>query len=159
MADKLEVNLYTDGACSGNPGAGGFGAILVYKSSDGVVHEKELSEGYEHTTNNQMELMGVIKGLEALIKPCKLTVTTYSKYVADDVNNNWIDGWITKNWKTSDKKPVKNQELWQRLLVAKEPHDVSFIWVKGHAGHPYNERCDVLAVTAYKGENLNSQVG
>lgn len=159
MADKLEVNLYTDGACSGNPGAGGFGAILVYKSSDGAVHEKEFSEGYEHTTNNQMELLGVIKGLEALKKPCKVTVTTDSKYVADAFNNNWIDGWIKKNWKTSDKKPVKNKELWQRLLVAKEPHDVSFIWVKGHAGHPYNERCDVLAVTAYKGENLNSQVG
>lgn len=149
-----KVNIYTDGACSGNPGKGGYGTILVYIDSSGKKHEKEFSEGYEVTTNNQMELMAVIVGLEALKISCEVTVYSDSKYVVDAFNNNWIDGWIKKGWKTAGKQPVKNVELWKRLLIAKEPHKVEFIWVKGHAGHEYNERCDELAVNASKGENL-----
>ena len=152
-----KVNIYTDGACSGNPGTGGYGAILVYTDSDGIKHEKELSEGFQSTTNNQMELLAVITALEALKKPCDVTVYSDSKYVVDAFNNNWIDGWIKKGWKTAGKTPVKNVELWQRLLKAKEPHKVDFVWVKGHAGHDYNERCDTLAVTASKGPNLKTK--
>ena len=154
MAEKTKVQIYTDGACSGNPGIGGFGTVLVHIDSDGVKHEKELSEGYKTTTNNQMELMAVIVGLEALKKPCEVTLYSDSKYVVDAFNNNWIEGWIKKGWKTAGKSPVKNVELWQRLLKAKEKHEVEFIWVKGHAGHEYNERCDQLAVNAAKKENL-----
>ena len=154
MSEKVKVTLYTDGACSGNPGPGGYGAILVYVDSNGKTHEKELAEGFPNVTNNQMELMAVIVGLEALNKPADVTVISDSKYVVDAFNNNWIDGWIKKGWKTAGKSPVKNVELWQRLLKAKEQHDVNFIWVKGHAGHPYNERCDSLAVNAYKNLNM-----
>ena len=155
---QAKVKIYTDGACSGNPGAGGYGTILVYTDSNGNKHEKELSEGYKLTTNNQMELLAVITGLEALKKPCDVTIYSDSKYVTDAFNNNWIDGWIKKGWKTAGKTPVKNVELWQRLLKAKEPHNVEFIWVKGHAGHAYNERCDTLAVEAYKGSNLKETI-
>ncbi len=155
---KTKVNIYTDGACSGNPGTGGYGTILVHTDSNGIKHEKELSEGYKITTNNQMELMAVIVGLEALKKPCNVTVYSDSKYVVDAFNNNWIEGWIKKGWKTAGKTPVKNVELWQRLLKAKEPHNVEFIWVKGHAGHEYNERCDALAVAAGKKENLKTEI-
>ena len=155
---QTKVSIYTDGACSGNPGSGGYGAILVYIDSEGVKHEKELSEGYKLTTNNQMELLAVLTGLETLKKPCDVTVYSDSKYVVDAFNNNWIDGWIKKGWKTAGKNPVKNVELWQRLLKAKEPHNVEFIWVKGHAGHDYNERCDILAVNASKKENLKTEI-
>ena len=136
MEAKTKVCIYTDGACSGNPGPGGYGTILVYTDNDGIKHEKELSEGFRSVTNNQMELLAVITGLEALKRSCD--VTLYS------------DGWIKKGWKTAGKTPVKNVELWKRLLKAMEPHNVEFIWVKGHAGHEYNERCDTLAVNAYK---------
>lgn len=155
---NTKVNIYTDGACSGNPGIGGYGTILVYTDANGVKHEKELSEGYKLTTNNQMELMAVIVGLEALKMPCDVTVYSDSKYVVDAFNNNWIEGWIKKGWKTAGKTPVKNVELWQRLLKAKELHKVEFIWVKGHAGHEYNERCDSLAVAAGKKENLKTEI-
>lgn len=159
MADeRVNVNIYTDGACSGNPGPGGFGTILVHIDKDGVKHEKELSDGFRSVTNNQMELLAVITGLEALKKPCNVTLYSDSKYVVDAFNNNWIDGWIKKGWKTTGKTPVKNVELWQRLLKAKEPHNVEFIWVKGHAGHEYNERCDSLAVKASKKENLKENI-
>ncbi len=158
MEEKVEVSIYTDGACSGNPGNGGYGAVLVYIDSNGDKHEKELSEGFQNVTNNQMELMAVISALEALKKPAKVTITSDSKYVTDAFNNNWIDGWIKKGWKTAGKSPVKNVELWKRLLNAIKPHNVKFIWVKGHAGHPYNERCDRLAVEAYKQENLKEFV-
>ena len=150
MSEKAEVTIYTDGACSGNPGPGGYGTILVYVDSKGTTHEKELTEGFLDVTNNRMELMAVIVGLEALNKPSAVTVITDSKYVADAFNNNWIEGWIKKGWKTAGKSAVKNVDLWQRLLKAKEPHDVNFVWIKGHAGHKYNERCDTLAVNAYK---------
>lgn len=152
--DKVKVNIYTDGACSGNPGPGGFGTILVHIDENGIKHEKELSEGYKNVTNNQMELMAVIAGLEALKKPCDVTLYSDSQYVVKAFNDKWIDGWIKRGWKNSDKKAVKNVELWQRLLKAKEQHNVEFIWVKGHAGHEYNERCDTLAVKASKSENL-----
>lgn len=153
-----KVSLYTDGACSGNPGTGGYGAILVYTDNNNIKHEKELSQGYRVTTNNQMELMAVIVGLESLKKPCDVTVYSDSKYVVDAFNNNWIDGWIKKGWKTAGKTPVKNVELWKRLLEAKKTHTVDFIWVKGHAGHEYNERCDELAVAACKKEYLIESV-
>ena len=152
--EKAIVEIYTDGACSGNPGPGGFGTVLVHVDKDGIRHEKELSEGYKSVTNNQMELMAVIVGLESLKKPCNVTLFSDSKYVVDAFNNNWIEGWIKKGWKTAGKTPVKNVDLWKRLLTAKEPHEVTFIWVKGHAGHEYNERCDSLAVEASKKENL-----
>ena len=155
---QSKVNIYTDGACSGNPGVGGYGTILVYIDSNGTKHEKEFSQGYKHTTNNQMELMAVIVGLEALKKPCDVTLYSDSKYVVDAFNNHWIEGWINKGWKTAGKTPVKNVELWQRLLKAKGPHNVEFVWVKGHAGHEYNERCDTLAVEAGKNENLKTEV-
>ncbi len=149
MSEKVKVTLYTDGACSGNPGPGGYGAILVYVDSNGITHEKELSAGFKHVTNNQMELLAVIIGFESLKKAADVTVVSDSKYVCEAFNSNWIDGWVKKNWKN-----VKNEELWKRLLKAIHGHDVKFNWVKGHAGHPYNERCDKLAVNAYKQDNL-----
>ena len=158
MEEKTKVTLYTDGACSGNPGVGGYGAILVHVDANGIKHEKEFSQGYKMTTNNQMELLAVIVGLEALKKPCNVTVYSDSKYVVDAFNNKWIDGWIAKGWKTAGKSPVKNVDLWKRLLEAKKQHDVEFIWVKGHAGHEYNERCDTLAVAAGKKDDLKTEV-
>ena len=137
------VTLYTDGACSGNPGPGGWGAILEFNG-----HEKELSGGEINTTNNRMELTAVIRGLQALKEPCIVELYSDSKYVIDAFNQNWIDGWIQKGWKRGKNEPVKNIDLWKRLLKAKEGHQVTFIWVKGHNGHDYNERCDALA-TAY----------
>lgn len=154
MEDKIKVDIYTDGACSGNPGPGGYGTILVHVDANGQKHEKELSKGYKCVTNNQMELMAVIVGLEALKKPCSVTLYSDSKYVVDAFNNHWIDNWVKKGWKTAGKSPVKNVDLWKRLLEAKKSHEVQFIWVKGHAGHEYNERCDSLAVKAYNNDDL-----
>lgn len=159
MEEKTKVTLYTDGACSGNPGIGGYGAILVHVDDNGIKHEKEFSQGYKMTTNNQMELLAVIVGLEALKKPCNVTVYSDSKYVVDAFNNKWIDGWIAKGWRTAGKSPVKNVDMWKRLLEAMKPHDVEFVWVKGHAGHEYNERCDSLAVAAGKKDDLKAEVG
>lgn len=153
MENKVKVTLYTDGACSGNPGPGGYGAILVYVDSTGTKHEKEFSAGYKHVTNNQMELLAVIVGFEALKKPADVTVVSDSKYVCDAFNQKWIDGWVKKNWKN-----VKNIELWKRLLAAMQLHDYTFEWVKGHAGHPYNERCDRLGVEAYKQSDLLEKI-
>jgi len=136
-----EVEIYSDGACKGNPGPGGWGTIVVYK---GI--EKELSGGDAHTTNNRMELSGAIAGLAALKEPCKVVLTSDSKYLVDAINKGWAISWRAKNWIKSDKKPALNPELWARLLELLEIHDVTFVWVKGHAGHPYNERCDRLAV-------------
>ena len=151
----MKVTIYTDGAARGNPeGPGGYGAIVHYIDSKGTLHEREFSAGYKKTTNNRMELMAAIVGLEALTKPCEVTLISDSKYVTDAFNQNWIDGWLKKNWKTAGGKPVKNIDLWQRLLKAKEPHELTFVWVKGHDGHPENERCDTLATTAADGVNL-----
>lgn len=135
------VEIFSDGACSGNPGAGGYGTILRYAG-----REKELSGGEPHTTNNRMELMGVIAGLSALKEPCKVILTTDSKYVVDSVSKGWVYSWQKKGWKKSDGKPALNVDLWERLLPLLEVHDVTFNWVKGHDGHPENERCDRLAV-------------
>jgi ribonuclease HI len=144
-----KVNLYTDGACSGNPGNGGYGAILEF---NGI--KKELSEGYSNTTNNRMELRGVIKGLEALKEPCQVTVTSDSKYVVDAFNKGWLENWVNKGWVKSDRKPVLNKDLWERLLELTKKHKVSFCWIEGHNGHRENERCDCLAVEASKSDNL-----
>ena len=139
------VEIFTDGACSGNPGPGGYGVVLRF-TANGKVYEKELSGGDSATTNNRMELMGVIKGLSALKEPCKVLLTTDSKYVVDSITKGWVYGWKTKGWIKSDKKPALNVDLWEMLLPLLEKHDVTFNWVKGHAGHPENERCDRLAV-------------
>lgn len=144
--------MYTDGAARGNPdGPGGYGTILTYEDRQGVLHEREYSQGYVRTTNNRMELMAVIVGLEALNRPCQVEIYSDSKYVTDAFNKHWIDGWLKKNWKGSS-GPVKNVDLWKRLLKAREPHQVTFIWVKGHDGHVYNERCDALATSAADGD-------
>ena len=149
MSDLKKVTLYSDGAARGNPeGPGGYGTILQYRDAAGILHEKELSEGYPVTSNNRMELMGVIAGLEALRFPCEVDVYSDSQYVVKAFNDHWIDNWIKRGWKTASKDPVKNQDLWERLLSAMEPHTVHYHWVKGHAGHPENERCDELATSA-----------
>lgn len=149
------IKIFTDGAARGNPdGPGGYGAIIQYVDSNGTLHEKELSAGYKKTTNNRMELMGVIVALEALNRPCDIELYSDSKYVIDAFNQHWIENWLKNNWKTSTKKPVKNVELWKRLLKAKEPHNIKFVWVKGHDGHPENERCDTLATNAADSDGL-----
>ena len=145
----MHVSIYTDGAARGNPdGPGGYGTVLEYIDKKGELHVKELSKGYEKTTNNRMELMAVIAGLEVLNRPCEVSLYSDSKYVVDAFNQHWIDGWIKKDWKRGKNEPVKNIDLWKRLLKAKEPHKVTFNWVKGHDGHPQNERCDELATSA-----------
>lgn len=136
------VEIYTDGACSGNPGPGGWGAIL---RCDG--REKEMSGGEAHTTNNRMELSGVIMALSALKFPCKVRLTTDSKYVVDGITKGWAQGWRKRGWKKSDGKPALNPDLWEKLLELLAVHEVEFCWIKGHAGHEENERCDRLAVT------------
>ena len=136
-----EVQIFTDGACSGNPGAGGWGAILRYGK-----FERELSGGEPSTTNNRMELSAVIAALAALKEPCHVTLTTDSKYVVDSITKGWVYSGKKKGWIKSDKKPALNVDLWEKLLPLLEKHKVDFIWVKGHAGHPENERCDRLAV-------------
>ena len=136
-----EVTLYTDGACSGNPGPGGWGAILLYK---GV--EKELSGGEAETTNNRMELLAVIRGLEALREPCAVTLYSDSKYVVDALSLGWAEGWRKRGWMRNKKEPAKNPELWERLLTLCAGHEMRYVWVKGHAENAYNNRCDKLAV-------------
>ena len=148
------VRIYTDGAARGNPdGPGGYGVVLQYVDSQGKLHEKELSGGYVRTTNNRMELMAAIAGLEALNRPCQVELYSDSKYLTDAFNQRWINSWVAKGWNRGKSGPVKNIDLWKRLLEAKKPHAVTFIWVKGHAGHPENERCDRLATGAADGEN------
>lgn len=136
------VEIFTDGACSGNPGPGGWGTILRAKTS-----EKELSGGEKMTTNNRMEMMAVIAGLEALKRPCHVTITTDSQYVMKGMTE-WLKGWKAKNWKTAARQPVKNADLWQRMDAAAQPHKLVWQWVRGHDGHPENERADQLAVDA-----------
>ena len=153
------VKIFTDGAARGNPeGPGGYGTVLQYIDSKGELHEREYSAGYKKTTNNRMELMAVITGLEALTRPCEVEVISDSKYVTDAFNQHWVDGWLKRNWKGSSNNPVKNVDLWKRLLKAKAPHQVKFTWVKGHAGHPENERCDKRATTAADGNSLLDDV-
>jgi ribonuclease HI len=140
-----EVQIFTDGACSGNPGPGGWGAILKYGEN-----VRELSGGEEKTTNNRMEMSAVIAALSALKEPCRVTLTSDSKYVIDAITKGWAKKWRANNWVKSDKKPALNSDLWEKILGLLEIHDVSFVWVKGHAGHPENERCDELAVIESK---------
>ena len=155
----MKVSIFTDGAARGNPdGPGGYGAVLRYVDPQGAVHEKELSAGYKKTTNNRMELMAAIVALEELTKPCEVDLHSDSKYLVDAFNQHWIDSWIKKGWKRGKNEPVKNIDLWKRLLKAKEQHKVRFIWVKGHAGEEINERCDKLATTAADGDKLLDDV-
>lgn len=135
------VEIFTDGACSGNPGPGGWGTILRCGN-----YEKELSGGEKDTTNNRMELTAVIEGLKALNRPCKVRITTDSQYVVNGITKGWAEKWRSNNWIKSDKKPAQNKELWEELLNQLARHDYEFKWIKGHAGHPENERCDALAV-------------
>lgn len=144
------VEIFTDGACSGNPGPGGWGVVLRFGE-----HEKELSGGEINTTNNRMELTAAINGLEALKERCLVVLTTDSKYVADGINNGWARSWQKNGWKKADKKPALNPDLWEKLLKLLDEHDVTVKWVKGHAGHPENERCDALAVAYY--QNLRGE--
>jgi len=148
------VIIHTDGGCKGNPGPGGFGAVLVCGS-----HRKELSAGYRLTTNNRMELLAAISALEILGEPCEVELHSDSKYLIDAISKKWIDGWKKRGWVTSDKKPVKNQDLWLRLLAAAAPHKIDWRWVKGHAGHRENERCDVLANIAVAKPNRLEDTG
>ena len=141
-AEPTQVEMFTDGACKGNPGPGGWGVLIRMGS-----REKELSGGEALTTNNRMELKAAIEGLNALKRPCRVTLSTDSRYVMDGLTK-WIHGWRKNGWRTADKKPVKNAELWQALIEAAAPHRVEWVWVKGHAGHPDNERADRLASDA-----------
>ena len=136
-----KVFMFTDGACSGNPGPGGWGTILRYGDA-----EKELSGGEAQTTNNRMELLAVINGLAALKEPCEVTIQSDSRYVVDGIEKGWARSWKRNGWRKADKKPALNADLWEKLLTLLDIHDVNFIWIKGHAGHPENERCDQLAV-------------
>ena len=136
------VDIYTDGACRGNPGKGGWGVILMYEG-----HEKELSGGEASTTNNRMELMAAISALEALKEPCEVTLYSDSKYLIDSIEKGWAVSWRQKGWKKADKSPALNPDLWERLLNLLDIHHVEFVWVRGHNGNPYNERCDTLATT------------
>ena len=138
------VELFTDGACSGNPGKGGWGAILRYNG-----REKELCGGEMETTNNRMELTAVIRGLEALKEPCHVRLTSDSKYVIDAIDKGWVFSWQRNGWRKADKKPALNVDLWEQLLPLLERHQVEYVWVKGHQGHPENERCDKMAVDYY----------
>ena len=156
----MEVTIYTDGSARGNPnGPGGYGAVFHYVDSKGTLHERELSQVYARTTNNRMELMAAIAGLEALVRPCQVTLYSDSQYLVKAFNEHWIDGWQKKNWKRGKNDPVKNVDLWKRLLAAMEPHEVKFVWVKGHNGHEMNERCDQLATAAADGNDLLTDTG
>lgn len=157
--NRPKVEIYTDGACSGNPGKGGYGAVLRYMMASGEYVTKELSEGFESTTNNRMELLAPIVALESLKTSCEVTLTSDSKYLIDAIQQKWIESWIKNNWKTAGKKPVKNVDLWKRLIEVMKKHDIKFIWVKGHNGHEFNEICDRLAVKAYNGEDLKVDKG
>ncbi len=151
----MHVLIFTDGAARGNPdGPGGYGTILEYTDTRGTLHTMELSQGYKKTTNNRMELMAAIVGLEALRKPCDVDLYSDSQYLVNAFNQHWIDSWKAHNWMRTRKDPVKNTDLWHRLLLAMEPHNVTFHWVRGHDGHPQNERCDRLATAAADGSGL-----
>lgn len=148
------VIIHTDGACKGNPGPGAYGAVLVCGG-----HRRELSAGYRLTTNNRMELRAAIAALELLTEPCDVELHSDSKYLIHAINQQWIDGWLRRGWMTSDKKPVKNRDLWQLLIAAMSPHKIRWYWVKGHSGHAGNERCDELANLAVAGGNLLEDAG
>ena len=148
------INIFTDGACSGNPGKGGYGVILDY---NGIT--KEISQGYRITTNNRMEILAAVVGLEALKEVCNVTLYSDSKYLVDSINQGWVKKWQSNNWCRSKNEKAKNIDLFKRLLVQLEKHTVNFVWVKGHAGHPQNERCDFLATSAINSEKLIDDEG
>ena len=150
METLLNVTLYTDGACSGNPGPGGYGAVLQYVDPKGRLHEREYSGAERETTNNRMELMAAITGLEMLTKPCRVALYSDSRYLCDALNKNWLESWKKSDFRRGKRDEVRNIDLWERLIRAMEPHEITAIWVKGHAGNPGNERCDRLAVQAYE---------
>ena len=150
---QQSVHIYTDGSCLGNPGPGGYGAILIYGK-----HRKEISEGFTLTTNNRMELLATIEALKLLTKPCQVELTTDSQYVKNGINQ-WIHNWRRNGWRTKDKKPVKNADLWKRLDEAVKKHKVNWHWVKGHSGHPENERCDELARSAAEAKPTKADKG
>ena len=151
----MQVQIYTDGSARGNPdGPGGYGTVLHYTDVKGELHVREYSQGYVRTTNNRMELMAAIVGLEALNRPCEVELYSDSQYLVNAFNQRWIENWQKKNWKRGKNEPVKNVDLWKRLLAAKAPHNVKFIWVRGHNGNPQNERCDALATAAADGTGL-----
>ena len=151
----MYVKIFTDGAARGNPdGPGGYGAVLQYRDGKGNLYEKELSGGYVKTTNNRMELMAAIVALEALNRPCEIDLYSDSSYVIKAFNEHWIDGWKRTNWRRGKTNEVKNIDLWERLLAAAAPHKITWNWVKGHAGHSENERCDKLATSAADGTDL-----
>lgn len=149
-----EVKIYTDGACRGNPGRGGYGVVLKSGS-----FEKELSQGFQETTNNRMELLAAIVGLEALKEPCQVEVFSDSKYLVDAHNLKWIAGWKKKGWKRGKNEKLANVDLWKRLDAVEQNHEITWTWVKGHAGHDQNERCDKLATEAADGEGLEEDIG
>ena len=143
-----KVTIYTDGSSRGNPGPGGYGTIIEYIDESGKKYEKELSAGYIKTTNNRMEVMAAIAGLEYLSEPCEVTIVSDSKYLVDTFQKKWIQSWMKNNWKNWKGQDVKNVDLWKRMMDSMKSHKVSFVWVKGHNDHPQNERCDELAVKA-----------
>ncbi|MCH1920869.1 ribonuclease HI [Shewanella sp. A3A] len=153
MTELKHIEIFTDGSCLGNPGPGGYGAILKYKQ-----HIKELAKGFSLTTNNRMELLAVIVALESLKEPCKVSVTSDSQYMRQGITQ-WIHNWKRKGWVTSNKTPVKNVDLWKRLDAACQQHKIEWHWVKGHAGHPENERCDELARTAAEQDAVRPDTG
>ena len=146
---KRKVNVYTDGSCLGNPGPGGYGVVLLYGSN-----KKEISGGYRLTTNNRMEIIAAIKGLQALKEPCEVTLYSDSQYLVNAITRHWVYKWRDNNWMRNKKEPALNVDLWKELLALMDIHDVTFIWVKGHADNQYNNRCDILARTASSGEHL-----
>ena len=149
MSDSLKITIHTDGACSGNPGPGGYGTVMQYGK-----HRTELSGGFRKTTNNRMELLAVIEGLQALNRPCEVTIFSDSKYIVDAVNKGWARRWQANGWKRNKRERALNPDLWARLLKLLDAHEVSLQWVKGHAGNPGNERADALAVAASQSNNL-----
>lgn len=162
MKDNInlaKVKIYTDGACANNPGAGGYGIIMIYNSTNGIEYIKEFSKGFKMTTNNRMELMAVIDALNSLKKPCEIELYSDSKYVVDAINQKWLESWVQKNWKLNSKNPVKNIDLWKKFLEAQKNHKIKFIWVKGHNENKFNEKCDKLAVQARSQHNLIEDEG
>ena len=153
--DKPKVKIYTDGACANNPGKGGYGIVLLYQKHSGEIIQKNLSRGFQMTTNNRMELLAVIDALNALNTPCEIELYSDSKYVVDAINQKWLDAWMAKNWKLNTKNPVKNIDLWEKLVKAMKSHEIKFIWVKGHASNEFNNLCDKLAVEARSKDELD----
>ncbi len=151
---RKHVTIYTDGSSRGNPGPGGYGTVLIFGK-----HRKEMSQGFRSTTNNRMEMMAAIAGLEALFETCEVTLHTDSQYLAKGFNQRWVEGWKQRGWKTSGKQPVKNKDLWKRLDALNAKHEIHWKWVKGHAGNRENERCDELATSAAEGKNLIDDEG